>query len=72
MIKLEQLYYSIIIFALSTSSVLSGVTQSTQSNIIKSIAKSTSFTSTSQNTAQAQAQTQNTTSKVINLSLIHI
>ncbi len=64
--KLKQLYYSIIIFALSTSSALSAVTQATPSNIIKSIAKSTSFTSTAQNTPQAQSQTQNTTSKVIN------
>ena len=63
--KLKQLYYSVIIFALSTSSALSGVTQATPSNIIKSIAKSTSFTSTSQNTPQAQSNIQNTTNAVI-------
>ena len=63
--KLKQLYYSVIIFALSTSSALSGVTQATPSNIIKSIAKSTSFTSTAQNTPQAQSNIQNTTNTVI-------
>ena len=63
--KLKQLYYSIIIFALSTSSAISGVTQATPSNIIKSIAKSTSFTSTAQNTSQAFSNIQNTTNTVI-------
>ena len=63
--KLKQLYYSVIIFALSTSSAISGVTQATPSNIIKSIAKSTSFTSTAQNTPQAQSNIQNTTNTVI-------
>ena len=66
MINIKSLYYSIIIFVLSVSSVFAGVTQSSPSNIIKSIAKSSSFTSTKQNSAQAQSQTQNTTSKVIN------
>ena len=66
MIKLKYIYYSSIIFLLSTSSVLSGVTQGSPSNIISRIAKSTSFTSTAQSTPQAQAQTQNRTSTVIN------
>lgn len=70
MINIKSLYYSIIIFLLSASSVFAGVTQSSPSNIIKSIAKSSSFTSTKQNTAQAQSQTQNTTSKVINIAQI--
>ena len=52
MINIKSLYYSIIIFLLSASSVFAGVTQSSPSNIIKSIAKSSSFTSTKQNTAQ--------------------
>ena len=63
--KLKQLYCLVIIFALSTSSALSGVTPATPSNIIKSIAKSTSFTSTAQNTPQAQSNIQNTTNTVI-------
>ena len=70
MIKLKYIYYSSIIFLLSTSSVLSGVTQGSPSNIISRIAKSTSFTSTAQSTPQAQSQTQNTTSNVINIAEI--
>ncbi|MDA7576471.1 hypothetical protein N8700_00460 [Candidatus Pelagibacter sp.] len=59
------LIYIIIILSGSSIPALSVVTPSAPSNIIQSIASSTSFTSTAQNTSEAASQIQNITSTVI-------
>ncbi len=64
--NLKFLTYSIIFLTWISSSVLAGVTPSTQTNIISQIASSTSFSSTTQNNAQNISQVQSTTSSVIN------
>ena len=64
--NLKFLTYSIIFLTWISSSVLAGVTPSTQTNIISQIASSTSFSSTTQNNAQNISQAQSTTSSVIN------
>jgi len=64
--NLKFLTYSIIFLTWISSSVLAGVTPSTQTNIITQIASSTSFSSTTQNNAQNISQAQSTTSSVIN------
>ena len=60
------LTYIIIFLTCIGSSVLAGVTPSTQTNIITQIASATSFSSTTQNNAQNISQAQSTTSSVIN------
>ena len=60
------LTYIIIFLTWISSSVLAGVTPSTQTNIITQIASATSFSSTTQNNPQNISQAQNTTSSVIN------
>jgi len=64
--NLKFLTYSIIFLTWISSSVLAGVTPSTQTNIISQIASATSFSSTTQNNAQNTSQAQSTTSSVIN------
>ena len=66
MINLKFLTYIIIFLTWISSSVLAGVTPSTQTNIITQIASATSFSSTTQNNPQNISQAQNTTSSVIN------
>ena len=66
MINLKFLTYIIIFLTWISSSVLAGVTPSTQTNIISQIASATSFSSTTQNNAQNTSQAQSTTSSVIN------
>ena len=64
--NLKFLTYSIIFLTWISSSVLAGVTPSTQTNIISQIASATSFSATTQNNAQNISQAQSTTSSVIN------
>ena len=64
--NLKFLNYIIIFLTCIGSSVLAGVTPSTQTNIITQIASATSFSSTTQNNAQNISQAQSTTSSVIN------
>ena len=63
--NLKILTSSLLILSLSSLSVMSEITQSTPTNLIKKIASATSFTSTNQNNAQSISQIQNTTSLAI-------